>query len=112
MKSLKLADRISGLRRLFPKINPKTRFLYDGKLNKRATSNAVAVHIIASSSDGRVTLHKTVFRKPGLTVTQWSDWLHEHAPKVIQNQVRAYMGRTYGGKWTIESIFGWNFTDE
>jgi len=112
MKTLKLKDKVIALRRLYPKIDPKTRFLYDGRLNRRATSSAVAIHVIASSEDGRVTLHQTVFRKPGLTVKEWSDWLHEHAPRVIQNQVRAYMGRTYGSTWTIEKIFGWNFTNE
>lgn len=112
MKTLKLKDKLEALRRTFPKIDPKTRFLYAGKLSRRATSNAVAVHIIAWSNDKRVTLHQTIFRKPHLTVTEWSDWLHEHAAKVINNQVKAYMGRTYGGKWTIERIFGWHFTDE
>jgi hypothetical protein len=112
MKTLKLKDRALALQRLYPKIDRKTRFLYDGKLNKRSTSNAVAVHVIASSEDGRVTLHQTIFRKPGFTMTQWNAWLGEHAPRVIQNQVRAYMGRTYGSTWTIEKIFGWNFIDE
>jgi hypothetical protein len=112
MKTLKLKDRVAALRRVYPNIDAKTRFLYRGKLKPRSVSNAVTVHILAWSNDGRVTLHQTVFRKPGLTMMEWSDWLREHAPKVIGNQVRAYMGRTYGGQWTIERIFGWNFTDE
>lgn len=109
MKSLKLRDRIMMLRRVYPNIDPQTRFLYAGKLNRKARSNAVKVHIIAWSDDGRVTLHPTIFRKPGLTMMEWSAWLREHAPNIIQNQVRAYMGRTHGSTWRIEKIFGWHF---
>lgn len=109
MKTLKLRDTISTLQRVYPKIDAKTRFMYAGKLNRKATSSAVAVHIIAWSDDGRATLHKTIFRKPNLTMTEWSAWLHAHAPKVINTQVRAYMGRTFGSVWHIEKIFGWHF---
>lgn len=112
MKTLKLKDVVAMLRRVYPKIDPKTRFMYDGKINRRATSNRVAVWVIAWSEDRRVTLHKTIFRKTGLNVTQWSAWLHEHAPSVLRNQVRVYMGRTFGSIWHIEKVFGWHFTDE
>lgn len=105
-------DKISNLRRMFPNIDPKTRFLYAGKLNKRAKSNSVVLHIVAWSDNGRVTLHKTVFRKPDLNVTEWHTWLREHAPKVIQNQVMASMGRTHGGQWTVERVFGWHFFND
>lgn len=109
---MSMSDKIASLRRMYPKIDPKTRFLYAGKLNKRATSNSVALHIVAWSDDGRVTLHRTVFRKPGQSVTEWHAWLREHAPKVIQNQVRAAMGRTHGGRWTVERVFGWHFFND
>lgn len=109
MKTLKVKDKIITLQRVYPKIDPKTRFMYAGKLDRKAKSNAVAVHIIAWSDDGRATLHQTIFRKPGLSMTQWNAWLREHAPKIIQNQVRAYMGRTFGSIWHIEKIFGWHF---
>lgn len=112
MKTLKLKDKITALRRTFPKIDPQTRFLYDGRLNRRARSNAVAIHFLAWSNDGRVTLHKTAFRKRDMTMTDWSVWLREHAQNVLNNQVRAYMARTYGGQWTIERVFGWHFSDE
>lgn len=109
MKSLKLRDRIMTLKRVYPNIDPKTRFLYAGKLDRKAKSNAVMVHTIAWSDDGRVTLHPTIFRKPGLSMMQWSAWLHEHAPRILVNQVRAYMGRTHGSTWHIEKVFGWHF---
>ncbi len=109
---MSMSDKIAALRRTFPKIDRRTRFLYDGKLNRRATSNSVALHILAWSDDGRVTLHRTVFRKPGLTVSEWHSWLRAHAGPVIQNQVRASMGRTHGGQWTVERIFGWHFFNE
>ena len=109
MKSRKLRDEIVSLQRVYPKIDPKTRFLYNGKLDRKAKSNAVKLHTIAWSDDGRVTLHPTIFRKQGLTMMEWSRWLHEHAPTVIQNQVRAYMVRTHGSIWHIEKIFGWHF---
>jgi hypothetical protein len=109
MKTLKLKDVIGTLKRVYPKIDPKTRFMYSGKLDRTAVSNAVAVYIIAWSDDGRATLHKTVFRKPGLTMRQWDAWLHAHAPRVINEQVRAYMNRTQGSRWHIEKVFGWHF---
>lgn len=108
----KMSDRIATLRRAYPNIDPRTRFLYAGKLNKRAKSNSVALHLIAWSDDGRVTMHRTVFRKPGQNVTEWHAWLREHSGNVIQNQVRASMGRTYGGVWTVARIFGWHFFRE
>lgn len=112
MKTLKLRDQILMLRRVYPKIDPKTRFLYEGRLNKRAVGDAVMVHMIAWSEDGRVTLHKTIFRRKGLSIVQWHEWLKEHAGKVLRNQVRTYMNRTFGSIWNIDKIIGWHFTDQ
>lgn len=111
MKTHKLSKTIADLRMQFPKIDPQTRFMYDGRLRKNATSDAVAVRFIAWSEDGRVTMHRTEFRKPGLTMAEWSAWLHEHAPRVIGHQVVAYMNRQFGSTWSVETIFGWHFVD-
>ena len=112
MKTLKLKQKIEGLRRTYPNIDQKTRYLYDGRLNKRAIADSVAIYIVATSDDQRATLHKTVFRKTGLNVTQWAAWLREHAMNVLDNQVRSYMSRTRGGQWKIERVFGWHLLDE
>lgn len=112
MKTLKLGDKITALRRMYPKIDLRTRYLYDGRLNKRAVGDSVMIYVVATSDDQRATLHRTVFRRPGLNVTQWHAWLREHAMNVLNNQVRAYMARTRGGQWKIERVFGWHLLDE
>lgn len=112
MKTLKLKHMIDALRRTYPKIDPRTRYLYDGKLNKRAVGDSVMIYVVATSDDQRATLHRTVFRRPGLNVMQWHAWLREHAMNVLNNQVRAYMSRTRGGQWKIERVFGWHLLDE
>lgn len=112
MKTLKLKDKAEALRRTYPNIDPATLYMYDGKLRKSRRGTSVALHVIAWSEDRRVTLHQTVFRKNNMNVTEWSAWLREHAPKILYNQVRAYMGRTFGSRWNIERVFGWHFVDE
>lgn len=109
MKTRKIKDVIARLKLHFPKIDSRTRFLYDGRLDRKAKSNAVKIYIIAWSDDGRATIHETIFRKPGLSLMQWHAWLREHTQNVVQNQVRAYMSRVYGSNWHIEKIFGWHF---
>ena len=112
MKTLKLRDKMTALRRAFPKIDPATRYLYSGRLNKQQRGDRVALYILAWSADGRVTLHRTEFHKNGKRVIDWANWLHNHAEGVINNQVRAYMNRTFGSTWYIESIFGWHLVFE
>lgn len=112
MKSLKLRDKMIALRRTYPKIDPSTRYLYSGKLNKRERGDRVAIYILAWSADGRVTLHRTEFHKADMRVSDWSGWLHEHAANIVNNQVRAYMNRTFGSTWYIEAIFGWHLVAE
>lgn len=112
MKTLKLRDRMTALRRTYPKIDSATRFLYAGKLNKREAGDRVAIYILAWSADGRVTLHRTEFHKRGMRVSEWASWLREHAEGIVSNQVRAYMNRTFGSTWYIESIFGWHLVHE
>lgn len=112
MKTLKLRDKMTALRRTFPKIDPATRYLYAGRLNKRETGDRVALYVIAWSADGRVTLHRTEFHKTGMRLSDWSGWLRKHAENVVNNQVRAYMNRTFGSTWYIESIFGWHIVTE
>lgn len=108
MKTLKIRDKVSALRRTYPKIDPPTRYLYSGRLDRRAASNRVAVYILAWSADGRVTFHRTEFQKARTRVKEWAEWLGEHASNVVSNQVRAYMNRTFGSTWYIEQIFGWH----
>jgi hypothetical protein len=108
MKTLKIRDRIGALRRTYPQIDRRTRLLYSGKINRRQRHDRVAVHIVAWSADGRVTLHRSEFHKPGMTITEWAHWLGDHAPGIISNQIRAYMNRTFGSTWYIEQIFGWH----
>ena len=112
MKTLKLRDKVMALRRAYPKIDPATRYLYSGRLNKRERGERVAIYIIAWSADARVTLHRTEFHKPDMTVSDWAVWLREHAPNIAENQVRAFMNRTFGSTWYIESIFGWHLVRE
>ena len=112
MKTLKLRDKMTALRRAYPKIDPATRYLYSGRLNRRERGDRVAIHILAWSADGRVTLHRTEFHKTDMSVSTWADWLIHHAEGVVNNQVRAYMNRTFGSTWYIESIFGWHLVIE
>lgn len=112
MKTLKIRDLASALHRTYPKIDPTTRYLYSGRLDRRAIGGRVALHILAWSADGRVTLHRTEFRKPPMRVSEWAQWLEAHASAVIGNQVRAYMNRTFGSTWYIEQIFGWHLVVE
>lgn len=108
MKTLKIRDKVAALRRTYPKIDPSTRYLYSGRLDRRAAGNRVAVYILAWSADGRVTLHRTEFQKARMRVSEWSEWLNEHATNIVSNQVRTYMNRTFGSTWYIEQIFGWH----
>lgn len=112
MKTLKIRDKIAALRRTYPKIDAASRYLYSGRLDRRKSSSRVAVHIVAWSDDGRVTLHRTEFHKPNMRVREWAEWLREHASSVIGNQVRTYMNRTFGSVWHIEQIFGWHLVIE
>jgi hypothetical protein len=112
MKTLKLRDKMTALRRTFPKIDPNTRYLYSGALNRRERGDRVAIHILAWSADGRVTLHRTEFHKADMRVSDWGQWLRSHASGIVNNQVRAYMNRTFGSTWYIESIFGWHLVHE
>lgn len=112
MKTLKLRDKMMALRRTYPKIDSATRYLYAGRLNKAERGDRVALHIVAWSADGRVTLHRTEFHKTDMRVSGWSKWLRQHAEGIILNQVRAYMNRTFGSTWYIESIFGWHLVTE
>ena len=112
MKTLKLRDKMTALRRAYPKIDPSTRYLYAGRMDRRQRVDRVAVYIVAWSADARVTLHRTEFHKAGMRVSDWAKWLRAHAPHVVQNQVRAYMNRTFGSTWYIESIFGWHIVTE
>lgn len=108
MKTLKLRDRMAALQRTYPKIDPATRLMYAGRLTRSARSDRVAIYIIAWSADGRVTLHRTDFHKAGMRLSDWASWLREHAGHIVENQVRAFMNRTFGSTWYIESIFGWH----
>jgi len=112
MKTLKIRDRISALRRVYPSIDPATRYLYAGRLNRKASSARVAIYLVAWSTDGRVTLHRTEFQKTPMTVAEWWRWLDAHAPNIVLNQVRSYMNRTFGSTWNIEQIFGWHLLPE
>ena len=112
MKTLKLRDKMMALRRTYPKIDPATRFLYSGRLNRSQRGDRVAVYIIAWSADARVTLHRTEFHKTRTRVADWAQWLRDHAPNIVNNQVRAYMNRTFGSTWYIESIFCWHLVEE
>lgn len=112
MKTLKLRDKMATLKRAYPKIDPATRMLYAGRLLKNERADRVAIYIIAWSADGRVTLHRTDFHKSGTRVGEWAVWLREHAKHVVENQVRAFMNRTFGSMWYIESIFGWHVVRE
>lgn len=112
MKTLKIRDKVAALRRTYPKIDPQTRYLYAGRLNKREASARVAVYVLAWSTDGRVTFHRTEFQKPRQRVYEWSQWLNDHASNIIANQVRTYMNRTFGSTWYIEQIFGWHLVTE
>lgn len=112
MKTLKLRDKMMALRRAYPKIDSATRYLYSGRLNKSERGDRVAIHILAWSADGRVTLHRTEFHKSDMRVSDWARWLRDHAENIISNQVRAYMNRTFGSTWYIESIFGWHLVIE
>lgn len=112
MKTLKLRDKMTALRRTFPKIDPATRYLYAGRLKNRERGDRVAMYIVAWSADGRVTLHRTEFHKSDMRVVDWASWLHEHAENIVNNQVRAYMNRTFGSNWYVESIFGWHLVVE
>lgn len=112
MKTLKIRDKITALRRVYPKIDPITRYLYSGRLNRREASPRVAVYILAWSADGRVTFHRTEFQKPRMRVSDWGQWLNEHASNIVTNQVRTYMNRTFGSTWYIEQVFGWHLVSE
>ena len=112
MKTLKIRDRIAALRRAYPNIDPSSRYLYAGRLNKKAASARVAVYLVAWSADGRVTLHRTEFQKTRMNVPAWARWLDDHAANIVLNQVRNYMNRTFGSTWYIESIFGWHILPE
>lgn len=112
MKTLKIRDRVSALRRTYPKIDPATRYLYAGRINRREASVRVAVYILAWSADGRVTFHRTEFQKPRMRVSEWAEWLENHAANIVGNQVRTYMNRTFGSTWYIEQIFGWHLVQE
>lgn len=108
MKTLKIRDKMAALKRAFPKIDPRTRYMYAGRFSPKERGERVAVYIIAWSADARVTLHRTEFQKADMRVSDWAAWLRTHAPNIANNQVRAYMNRTFGSTWYIESIFGWH----
>lgn len=112
MRNSKIRDRISALRRAFPNIDPRTRYLYAGRLNRKLIGTRAAIYILAWSTDGRVTLHRTEFRKPPMTVADWATWLNTHAPGIVLNQVRSFMNRKYGSTWYVEQIFGWHLVSE
>lgn len=112
MKTLKLRDKMTALRRTYPKIDARTRYLYSGRLRMNERGDRVAIYILAWSADGRVTLHRTEFHKTDMRVSDWGQWLHAHAAGIVNNQVRAYMNRTFGSTWYIESIFGWHLVAE
>ena len=112
MKTLKLRDKMTALRRTYPKIDAGTRYLYAGRLDRREAGDRAAIYIVAWSADGRVTLHRTEFHKPSMRVSDWAKWLREHAAGIVSNQVRAYMNRTFGSTWYIEQIFGWHLVHE
>lgn len=112
MNTLKLRDKVTALRRTYPKIDSATRYLYSGRLDRSERGRRAAIYILAWSADGRVTLHRTEFHKTDMRVSDWAKWLREHAENVVNNQVRAYMNRTFGSTWYIESIFGWHLVIE
>ncbi len=112
MRTLRIRDRVEALRRTYPKIDKRTRYLYSGRLDKREASERAAIYIVAWSADGRVTLHRTEFQKPRMRVAEWARWLSDHAPGIVNNQVRAFMNRTFGSTWYIEQIFGWHLVSD
>lgn len=109
VNTVKLRNRISGLRKTYPRIGP-SRYLYATRADLKKQGVGIVVLIVLWSDDGRVSLHRTRFtKKQAMNVREWSDWLHANVPDVLRNNVLAYVNRTFGSTWSIDRLFGWHF---
>lgn len=109
-----LSDRLRALRRVFPNTSMEhARYLYASKKDLRKGGHSINLYMIVWSEDGRVSLHSTIFEKSKLlTPADWADWLRDHAPEVLKNQVLANLNRTYGSIWNIDKIVGWSYREK
>lgn len=106
---MKISDRIALLEATYPHIGP-ARYLYAKRSDLNAKGKKVLVHLLMRSTDGRVSVHKTIFEKgTPMRVDEWVDWLHVNSVSVFQNQVVASVQRAHGGSWHVERVIGWHF---
>lgn len=106
---MKIGERIEALQRTYPHIGP-ARFIYSKRTDLSKRGKKVMVHVLMRSSDGRVSVHRTMFEKGApMRVQEWVDWLTLNSVAVFQNQVIASVERTHGGVWHVERVIGWHF---
>lgn len=107
---MKVADKITALRRALPYIDfQNARFMYAKPEERAKRTKRIVIWCVLWSDDGRVSLHRTAFvRKRAMSVAEWAGWLHVNAPDVLKNSVLAYVNRSFGSSWNIERVFGWH----
>lgn len=106
---MKIGKRLEALRRSYPRIGPAL-YLHATKDELRKRGNSIILYSILWSDEGRVSLHRTEFKKKYImTVPQWADWLQANVPDVMRNSVLAYANRAGNDSWNIDRIVGWHF---
>ena len=108
---LTIKDKAAALRRVYPNISRRNaRFLYGDVSDLKRRGKKIIVLAVLWSSDGRVSMHSTVFSKERpMSVAEWGGWLQVHAPGIFTGSVLAYANRTFGSTWNIDRVFGWHF---
>lgn len=108
---MKIKDRIAGLRRTFPLIDPRlARFLHAKAADAKKKGKKIVLYTVLWSDDGRVSLHRTTFVKhQAMSAQEWAGWLQVNTPRIMANSVLAYVNRAFGSTWNIDRVFGWHF---
>lgn len=109
---LKLADRILALKRVYPLTDvAKSRFLYSRPADLLRRGDTISLWVLLWSDDGLVSIRQTKFvRAHAMTADEWADWLSVHAPKILRDNVLAFVNRSFGTTWNIERVVGWHFS--
>lgn len=106
---MNIGDTLAALRRAYPRIGP-ARYLYAKPGDLRRAGKAIVVHALLVSSDGRASMHKTVFETRVRSVREWADWVEANLDDVLRGNVLAFVNRTFGAVWRVEQVIGWHFT--